>query len=201
MRSTRSMRPMSPTRKPVHDDHWMRWGSMVLRRRREALGLSREDVAQQTGLSNATIRNLERGKVRRPALTTLRVLCDVLSIPIPGEDGLYLSLDGIAADSLCRVVAAALYEFARRRRDAARFASLIQLPISRSETRSAAVAVAAERDLASDLRGLLSPDRERSALDNIAPTPIPNPPRRKRRTAVPSLAPRRGPRHIARPHG
>ena len=194
---------MSSTRKPVHDDHWMRWGAMVLRRRREALGLSREDVAQQTGLSNATLRNLERSKVRTPALTTLRVLCDALSIPIPGEDGLYLSLNGVSADSLRRVVAAALYEFARRRRDAARFASLIHLPSSRSETRSAAATIAAERDLASDLRGLLSPDRERSALDESAPTPtpIPNPPRRKRRTAVPSLAPHRLPRHVARPHG
>jgi len=192
---------MSPTRKPVHDDHWMRWGAMVLRRRREALGLSREDVAQQTGLSIATLRNLERGKVRSPALTTLRVLRDALLLPMPGEDGLYLSLDGVAADSLCRVVAAALYEFARRRCDAARFASLIHLPSNRSETRSAAATVAAERDLASDLLGLLSPDRERSALDEFAPTPIPKPPRKKRRTAVPSRAPRRWPRHIARPHG
>ena len=195
------MRPMSSTRKPVHDDHWMRWGAMVLRRRREALGLSREDVAQQTGLSNATLRNLERGKVRRSALTTLRALCDALLLPMPGEDGLYLSLDGIAADSLRRVVAAALYEFARRRCDAARIASLIHQPSNRREFRIAANTVAAERDMASVLLGLLSPDRKRSALDESAPTTIPKPPRRKRRTAVPSLASHRLPRHVARPHG
>jgi len=192
---------MSSTRKPVHDDHWMRWGAMVLRRRREGLGLSREDVAVQTGLSPATLRNLERGKVRRPALTTLRVLCGALLLPMPGEDGLYLSLEGVAADSLRRVLAGALYEFARRRRDATRFASLIHLPSNRSEARIVAATVAAERDLASDLLALLSPDRERSAVDESAPAPIPKPPRRKRRTAVSSSAPHRFPRHVARPHG
>ena len=186
---------------PVRDDHWMRWGSMVLRRRREAVGLSREGVAQQTGLAPATIRNLERGRVRRPESKTLRALCSALDLPLPGEDGLYLSLDGVAADRLRRVVAAALYEFARRRRDAARFASLIHLPSHRSELRIAADTVAAERDLASDLLGLLSPDRERSALDEVAPAPIPKPPRRKRRTAVSSSAPHRFPRPLARPHG
>ena len=188
-------------RKPVHDDHWMRWGSMVLRRRREALGHSREAVAQQTSLAPATIRNLERGRVRRPESKTLRALCSALDLPLPGEDGLYLSLDGVAADRLRRVVAAALYEFARRRRDAAHFASLIHLPSHRSELRIAADTVAAERDLASELLGLLSPDRERSALDEVAPAPIPKPSRRKRRTAVSSSAPHRFPRHVARPHG
>ena len=112
---------MSSTRKPVHDDHWIRWGSMVLRRRREALGLSREDVALQTGLSTATIRNLERGKVRRPALTTLRVLCGALSLPLPGEDGLYLSIEDVAADRLRKVTRDALDEYALRRRDPKRF--------------------------------------------------------------------------------
>ena len=188
-------------RKPVHDDHWMRWGSMVLRRRREALGQSREDVAQQTSLAPATIRNLERGRVRRPESKTLRALCSALDLPLPGEDGLYLSLDGVAADSLRRVVAAALYEFARRRRDATRFAALIHLPSNHNELRIAADTVAAERDLASELLGLLSPERERSALDEVAPAPIPSPPRRKKRTAVSSLAPHRFPRHVARPHG
>ena len=56
------------------NDHGQRWGDAVLRRRREALGLSREALVQQTSLSPATIRNLERGKVRRPESTTLRLL-------------------------------------------------------------------------------------------------------------------------------
>ena len=116
---------MSSTRKPVHDDHWIRWSSMVLRRRREALGLSREDVALQTGLSTATIRNLERGKVRRPALTTLRVLCGALSLPLPGEDGLYLSIEDVAADRLRKVTRDALDEYALRRRDPKRFVAVV----------------------------------------------------------------------------
>ncbi|MBL9008584.1 MAG: hypothetical protein JNJ46_30260 [Myxococcales bacterium] len=130
----------------------------------------------------------------------LRGLCNALDLPLPGEDGLYLSLDGVAADSLRRVVAAALYEFARRRRDADRFAAWIHLPRDRTQHRIAAATVAAERDLASELLDLLSPERERCALDDVAPAPIPSPPRRKKRTAVSSLAPHRFPRPLARPH-
>ena len=192
---------MRPMRNTVRDDHWMRWGSMVLRRWREAQGLSRERLAQLTDLSPATIRNLEHGQVRRPASKTLRGLCNALDLPLPGEEGLYLSLDGVAADSLRRVVAAALYEFARRRRDAARYASLIHLPSNRSELRTATATVAAERDLANDLLGLLCPERERTAFDKVAAPPIPKPPPRNRRTAVSSLARNRFPRHVARPHG
>ena len=109
----------------MHDDHWMRWGSMVLRRRREALGLSREALAQQTSLSPATIRNLERGKVRRPESTTLRLLCGALLLPMPGEDGLYLSLEDVVADRLRKVTHDALDEFALRRRDPKRFVAAV----------------------------------------------------------------------------
>ena len=109
----------------MHDDHWMRWGSMVLRRRREVLGHSRQDVAQQTGLSAATIRNLERGKVRRPESTTLRVLCGALLLPMPGEDGLYRSIEDVVADRLRRVTRDALDEYALRRRDPKRFVAAV----------------------------------------------------------------------------
>ena len=109
----------------MHDDHWMRWGSMVLRRRREVLGHSRQDVAQQTGLSAATIRNLERGKVRRPESTTLRVLCGALLLPMPGEDGLYRSIEDVVADRLRRVTRDALDEDALRRRDPKRFVAAV----------------------------------------------------------------------------
>ena len=109
----------------MHDDHWMRWGSMVLRRRREALGHSRQDVAQQTGLSAATIRNLERGRVARPEPMTLRLLCGALSLPMPGEDGLYLSIDDVVADRLRKVTRDALDEYALRRRDPKRFIAAV----------------------------------------------------------------------------
>ena len=119
------MRAMRRMRKPMHDDHWMRWGSMVLRRRREVLGHSRQDVAQQTGLSAATIRNLERGKVRRPESTTLRVLCGALLLPMPGEDGLYRSIEDVVADRLRKVTRDALDEYALRRRDPKRFIAAV----------------------------------------------------------------------------
>lgn len=119
------MRAMRRMRKPMHDDHWMRWGSMVLRRRREVLGHSRQDVARQTGLSAATIHNLERGKVRRPTSTTLRVLCGALLLPMPGEDGLYLSLKDVVADRLRKVTRDALDEYALRRRDPKRFVAAV----------------------------------------------------------------------------
>ena len=109
----------------MHDDHWMRWGSMVLRRRREALGHSRQDVAQQTGLSAATIRNLERGRVARPEPMTLRLLCGALSLPMPGEDGLYLSIEDVVADRLRKVTRDALDEYALRRRDPKRFIAAV----------------------------------------------------------------------------
>ncbi len=107
------------------NDHGQRWGDAVLRRRREALGLSREALAQQTSLSPATIRNLERGKVRRPESTTLRLLCGALSLPMPGDEGLYLSIDDVPADRLWQVTRAALDEYALRRRDPKRFVAAV----------------------------------------------------------------------------
>ena len=112
-------------RGPQPDDHRRRWGAAVLRRRREALGLPRQALAQASGVTASTIRNLEHGRVARPEPMTLRLLCGVLSLPMPGEEGLYLSLDGVPADRLCQITCAALYEYALRRRDRRRFIAAV----------------------------------------------------------------------------
>jgi transcriptional regulator with XRE-family HTH domain len=156
------------------NDHGQRWGDAVLRRRREALGLTREALARATRVAASTIRNLERGRVARPEPMTLRLLCGALSLPMPGDEGLYLSLDGVPADDLRRVVAAALHELARRRRDAERFARMIHLPSDATRLRLATASVAAERDLACDLVGLLCPDRDRTEL-SASPQRPPDP--------------------------
>ncbi|MCP4203117.1 MAG: helix-turn-helix transcriptional regulator [bacterium] len=54
----------------------------VLRRHREAAGISQEGLAERTGLDRTTISMLERGK-RRPGLETLLDLGAGLEIP-PG---------------------------------------------------------------------------------------------------------------------
>lgn len=163
---------------------------------RERLGLTREKLARRATVSVNSIARLELGRTRRPNLRILRSLCNALDLPLPGDEGLYLSLDGVAADKLRRLVAAALYEFARRRHDAARFASLIHLPRDATQLRLATATVAAERALAIDLLGLLCPEPDLSAL-----APTPNHPPRPRRTAMPPRPPHRIPRHVERPHG
>jgi hypothetical protein len=127
-----------------------------------------------------SILDLELGRTRRPPLRLLRPLCNALDLPLPGDEGLYLSHDGVSADALRRVVAAALYEFARRRHDAQRFARLIHLPSDATQLRIATASIAAERDLASDLVGLLGPD-----LDWTALAARPQRPTRPRRRSVP----------------
>lgn len=142
-----------------------------------------------------SIIRLELGRTRRPTLRMLRALCNALDLPLPGEEGLYLSLDEVTADQLRRLVADALYEFARRRRDAARFAALIHLPSDRAQHRLATATVEAERDLACEVLGLLCPDRDLTAL-----APRPKRPPRNRRTTVPPPLPRRIPPPIGGPH-
>lgn len=175
---------------------WAHWGRLIAGPTRERLGLSRRQLARKAGVSVDCIRNLELGRTRRPTLQFLRPLCNALDLPLPGGEGLYLSLDEVPADGIRRLVAAALYEFARRRRDAARFALMIHLPSDATQLRIAAAAVAAERDLAIDLLGLLCPDRDLTALASP-----PAPPTRPRRMPVPPLPLHRRPRHPARPHG
>lgn len=175
---------------------WPQWGRLIAKPTRERLGWSRRRLARKAGVSVDCLRHLELGRTRRPTLRFLRPLCNALDLTLPGEEGLYLSLDGVPADALRRLVAAALHEFARRRRDARRFASMIHLPSDATQLRIATAAVASERELASDLVGLLCPDRDLSAF-----TAPPKPPTRPRRPPVPPLPLHRRPRHPARPHG
>jgi len=175
--------------------NWVHWGRLIAKPTRERLGLSRRQLARKAGVSVDCIRQLELGRTRRPTLRFLRPLCNALDLPLPGGEGLYLSLDGVAADALRRLAATAMYEFARRRRDAERFATLIHLPSDAAALRIATTSVATERDLAIDLLGLLCPDRDLTAL--ALP---PEPPTRKRRPPVPARPLHRIPRHPARPH-
>lgn len=175
---------------------WAHWAQLIAQPTRERLGLSRRQLARKAGVSADCIRHLELGRTRRPTLRFLRPLCNALDLPLPGDEGLYLSHDGVSADAMRRLVAAALYEFARRRRDAKRFALMTHLPSDAAALRRATVAVTAERDQAIDLLGLLRPD-----LDPTALASPPDPPTRPRRPPVPPLPLHRRPRHPARPHG
>ena len=175
--------------------NWAHWGRLIARPTRERLGLSRRQLAYKAGLSVHSILRLELGQTCRPTLRTLRALCNALDLPLPGEEGLYLSIDEVTADTLRHLVAAALYEFARRRRDAERFAALIHLPCNASELRLATAAVETERDLACEVLGLLCPDRDLTAL---APTLERT--TRRMRTTLPPPPPRRIPPRFVRPH-
>lgn len=176
--------------------NWPHWGRLIARPTRERLGLSRRQLAYKAGLSVHSIERLELGQTYRPTLRMLRPLCNALDIPLPGGEGIYLSLDGVPADALRRLTAAALYEFARRRRDAERFALMIYLPSDAAALRLATAAVTAERDQAIDLLGLLRPD-----LDLTALAAVPEPPTRPRRPPVPPLPLHRIRRPPVRPHG
>ena len=149
------------------DQHAVLWGSMVLRRRREALGVSRGALAEQVGIGSAAIRNLERGRTRKPDPRMLRRLCDALALPLPGEEGLYLCLDGVAARGLRRVVATALTEFAVRRRDARRFIAQVLPRASLRQRRAAITAAVADRDVAHRLLALLRPVDEVDAAEVV----------------------------------
>lgn len=175
---------------------WTHWGRLIARPTRERLGLSRRQLAHKAGVSVDGIVHLERGRTRHPTLRLLRPLCNALDLPLPGDEGLYLTLDGVSGDSLRRLVAAALYEFARRRRDAAHFALMIHLPSDRAALRIASATVAAERDLATDVLGLLCPD-----LDSRPLVPLPERLPRRRRTSMQPLPRHRSPHNPARPHG
>lgn len=174
---------------------WAQWGRLIVRPTRERLGLSRAQLARKSGVSAYRILRLEHGKTRRPKLLTLRALCNALDLPLPGEESIYLSLEGVPADELRRLLAEALYEFARRRRDAARFAALIHLPGNATDLRLASSSVAAERDLACDVLGLLCPDRDLTAL-----APPPERTSRRRSTTLPPSPRSHFPPYRVRPH-
>jgi transcriptional regulator with XRE-family HTH domain len=56
----------------------------LLRRRRLAAHLTQEELAERSGLSARSVRNLERGRVRFPRPASLRLLGSALGLA--GED-------------------------------------------------------------------------------------------------------------------
>ena len=54
-----------------------------VRQLREEQNLSVEELALKTGLTMATITNVETGKTHRPNVSTLRVLSDALGVMVP----------------------------------------------------------------------------------------------------------------------
>lgn len=134
---------------------WSLWGRLVVQPQRVYLKLSRWKLARKAGVSGHAIARLELGRTRRPTLRFLRALCNALDMSLPGDEGLYLSLDGVSAYPLRRVVYAALSEFAHSRRDPERYVRLLRMSATRGQIREFAVGVAADRDVASELMALL----------------------------------------------
>lgn len=52
----------------------------LLRARRREFGLTQEELARRCGLSDRAIRDLERGRVRRPRRATVELLRDALGL-------------------------------------------------------------------------------------------------------------------------
>jgi tetratricopeptide (TPR) repeat protein/transcriptional regulator with XRE-family HTH domain len=59
-----------------------------LRQARAAAGLTQEELAQRSGISVRTIRDLERGRSRKPYARSIRGLADTLGVPFPGRGAL-----------------------------------------------------------------------------------------------------------------
>lgn len=154
--------------------HWSQWGALVLRLARERAGLTREQFAAQTGLATATIRNVECGHIQTPDPRTLRLLCAALSLPVPGEEGLYLSLDEVPADRIRHLTGDALREYALRRQDPRRF-------VSRCAPQQNAQQVRHDRALALRLHRLLPPHELLPSTPAAVPAPQRRNPKRIRR--------------------
>lgn len=64
---------------------------MTLREARVKRGLTQEELADQSGIEQATISNLETGRVQSPAWDTVAKLCRVLKVkpedvfPVPSQ--------------------------------------------------------------------------------------------------------------------
>jgi transcriptional regulator with XRE-family HTH domain len=55
----------------------------LLRAHRREFGLTQEELARRCGLSDRAIRDLERGRVRRPRRSTVELLSDALGLGGP----------------------------------------------------------------------------------------------------------------------
>lgn len=55
----------------------------LLRAHRREFGLTQEELARRCGLSDRAIRDLERGRVRRPRRATVELLSDALELGGP----------------------------------------------------------------------------------------------------------------------
>ena len=70
----------------------------LVRAHRGRLGLTQEELAERAGLSERTLRNLERGRIRRPYPDTVRRLADALQLTGAHRDQLEAAARGVAPD-------------------------------------------------------------------------------------------------------
>ncbi len=54
-----------------------------IRKRRESLGITQQELANRMGVSVPRISELENGKSENPRLTTLEALAKALELPLP----------------------------------------------------------------------------------------------------------------------
>lgn len=91
---------------------------LMLRRHRQSVGLTQEELARRAGLTSRAIGDMERGRSRRPYLRSVRMLADALSLD--GRPRVELLLAAIASPA---EAAAAGHDADRTRQDLAPLAS------------------------------------------------------------------------------
>jgi transcriptional regulator with XRE-family HTH domain len=70
----------------------------LVRAHRGRLGLTQEELAERAGLSERTLRNLERGRIRRPYPDTVRRLAGALQLTGAHRDQLEAAARGVAPE-------------------------------------------------------------------------------------------------------
>jgi tetratricopeptide (TPR) repeat protein/transcriptional regulator with XRE-family HTH domain len=76
----------------------------LLRRRRQAAGLTQEDLAERSGLSARAIRDMERGHSARPYSRSVRLLADALQLPDRAREQLLITARAGQDPVTCAVV-------------------------------------------------------------------------------------------------
>lgn len=99
------------------------WGARVLRPARENLKLTRQQLAQASGIAESTLRNIEGGR-HLPTMRILARLCPVVGLvnPLGDAEALSIRLDGMARERAVDLLRAALRDFVIARSDAKAFA-------------------------------------------------------------------------------